>query len=87
MICVSSVGDGSRPRGVASGEAKQMLSLQENKRRWFRFQVALFRFHNKELYVLSISPCERLGYETGDVLVLETLNAGAVHLKDQLTNF
>lgn len=73
-----------RPRGVARGEAEQMLGLEEDERGRLRLQVALLRLHHQELDVLAVAARERLGYQPGDVLVLETLDAGAVHLQDQL---
>lgn len=71
--CSCLVGDDRRSVGsrrVASGEAKQMLGLEEDQRRGFRFQVAFLRFDDEELDILPVGSGERLGNESSDLLVL-----------------
>lgn len=64
-----------------------MLSFQEDEGRRLWLHVGFLRLDHQELYVFTVTSRERLGDETRDVLVLETLDAGAVHLQDQLAHF
>lgn len=63
-----------------------MLGFEEDERRRFRLQVALLRLDHQELDVVAVPPGERLRYQARDVLVLEALDSGAVHLQDQLAD-
>lgn len=78
----SSLGDVARTRRVARGEAKQVLSFEEDESGRLRLEITLLRLHHQELDIFAVAARERLGDEARHVLMLDTFDTRPIHFED-----